>query len=144
MFDVFAVSTDVRAVSETAVFVAVYCCATRRGLSKGVGFVRFDQRHEAERSIKQLNGLIPDGSGEPITVKFANSPSSSRHNGNNSMNNNHFPLSSASMAAYLSPTRRLMGSLHHPANRFRCVRLICANVTHICLLVFTGVDGKQV
>jgi len=91
------------------------------GLSKGVGFVRFDLRHEAERSIKQLNGLIPDGSGEPITVKFANSPSSSRHNNNNNMNNNHFPLSSASMAAYLSPTRRLMGSLHHPANRFRCV-----------------------
>ena len=92
------------------------------GLSKGVGFVRFDQRHEAERSIKQLNGLIPDGSGEPITVKFANSPSSSRHNNNNNnnnVNNNHFPLSSASMAAYLSPTRRLMGSLHHPANRYR-------------------------
>jgi len=98
------------------------------GLSKGVGFVRFDQRHEAERSIKQLNGLIPDGSGgEPITVKFANSPSSSRHNNNNNMNmnNNHFPLSSASMAAYLSPTRRLMGSLHHPANRFRCVHMSC-------------------
>jgi len=92
------------------------------GLSKGVGFVRFDLRHEAERSIKQLNGLIPDGSGEPITVKFANSPSSSRHAGSTSaVNNNHFPLSSASMAAYLSPTRRLMGSLHHPANRFRYV-----------------------
>jgi len=105
----------------------MYCYVTLSGLSKGVGFVRFDQRHEAERSIKQLNGLIPDGSGEPITVKFANSPSSSRHNtsnNNGNINNNHFPLSSASMAAYLSPTRRLMGSLHHPANRFRCVNFI--------------------
>lgn len=47
------------------------------GLSKGVGFIRFDQRIEAERAIAELNGTIPKGSNEPITVKFANSPSSS-------------------------------------------------------------------
>ncbi|XP_031369608.1 ELAV-like protein 2 [Apis dorsata] len=45
------------------------------GLSKGVGFIRFDQRVEAERAIQELNGTIPKGSSEPITVKFANNPS---------------------------------------------------------------------
>merc|ERR1712112_648332 len=29
------------------------------GLSKGVGFIRFDQRVEAERAITKLNGTIP-------------------------------------------------------------------------------------
>ena len=38
------------------------------GLSKGVGFVRFDQRHEAERAIQLLNGKTPEGATEPITV----------------------------------------------------------------------------
>ena len=45
------------------------------GLSKGVGFIRFDQRVEAERAITKLNGTIPEGATEPITVKFANNPS---------------------------------------------------------------------
>merc|ERR1712062_387550 len=45
------------------------------GLSKGVGFIRFDQRIEAERAIQKLNGTIPEGATEPITVKFANNPS---------------------------------------------------------------------
>ena len=124
------------------------CCMweTCSGLSKGVGFVRFDQRHEAERSIKQLHGLIPGGSGEPITVKFANSPSSSRHSSSNAnMNNNHFPLSSASMAAYLSPTRRLMGSLHHPANRFRYTSTyaICRSHGPLHFPLFSTLDLKQ-
>ncbi|ESO12361.1 hypothetical protein HELRODRAFT_62839 [Helobdella robusta] len=44
--------------------------------SKGVGFVRFDMRLEAERAIKQLNGILLSGSSEPMTVKFANHPSS--------------------------------------------------------------------
>lgn len=46
------------------------------GLSKGVGFIRFDQRAEAERAIQELNGTVPKGGTEPITVKFANNPSS--------------------------------------------------------------------
>merc|ERR1711876_175053 len=45
------------------------------GLSKGVGFIRFDQRIEAERAIQKLNGTIPEGATEPVTVKFANNPS---------------------------------------------------------------------
>lgn len=78
------------------------------GLSKGVGFVRFDQRIEAERAIKQLHNSIPDGYGEPITVKFANNPST-----------NAKALAPA-LAAYLSPQRRgFPGPIHHAANRFR-------------------------
>ncbi len=44
------------------------------GISKGVGFIRFDKRHEADQAIKRLNGHIPRGSMERITVKFANAP----------------------------------------------------------------------
>lgn len=76
------------------------------GLSKGVGFVRFDQRIEAERAIKHLHNTIPEGATEPITVKFANNPS-----------NNTKAI--APLAAYLSPQRRFPGPIHHPANRFR-------------------------
>ncbi|XP_013786042.1 ELAV-like protein 4 isoform X7 [Limulus polyphemus] len=81
-------------------------CDNVKGLSKGVGFVRFDQRIEADRAIKHLHNTIPDGSSEPITVKFANNPS-----------NNAKAL--APLAAYLSPQRPFPGPIHHPANRFR-------------------------
>ncbi|KOX70837.1 ELAV-like protein 4 [Melipona quadrifasciata] len=76
------------------------------GLSKGVGFIRFDQRVEAERAIQELNGTIPKGSSEPITVKFANNPSN---------NNKAIPP-----LAYLAPqaTRRYGGPIHHPTGRF--------------------------
>ncbi|XP_045158739.1 ELAV-like protein 3 isoform X1 [Mercenaria mercenaria] len=79
------------------------------GLSKGVGFIRFDQRIEAERAIQKLNGTIPDGATEPITVKFANSPSSNKN-----------ALPTLALAPYLSPTRRFLGPIHHPSSgRFR-------------------------
>ncbi|XP_046803136.1 ELAV-like protein 2 isoform X1 [Lucilia cuprina] len=52
-------------------------CDNISGLSKGVGFIRFDQRNEAERAIQELNGKTPKGYTEPITVKFANNPSNS-------------------------------------------------------------------
>uniref|UniRef100_A0A7N8X5A1 ELAV-like protein n=1 Tax=Mastacembelus armatus TaxID=205130 RepID=A0A7N8X5A1_9TELE len=45
------------------------------GISRGVGFIRFDKRNEAEEAIKGLNGQKPLGAAEPITVKFANNPS---------------------------------------------------------------------
>ncbi|XP_017785473.1 PREDICTED: ELAV-like protein 3 isoform X5 [Nicrophorus vespilloides] len=83
-------------------------CDNITGLSKGVGFIRFDQRMEAERAIQELNGTIPKGSTEPITVKFANNPSN---------NNKAIPP----LAAYLAPqaTRRFAGPIHHPTGRFR-------------------------
>ncbi|XP_044591236.1 ELAV-like protein 3 isoform X7 [Cotesia glomerata] len=82
------------------------------GLSKGVGFIRFDQRVEAERAIQELNGTIPKGSTEPITVKFANNPSN---------NNKAIPP----IAAYLAPqaSRRFGGPIHHPTGRFRYIPL---------------------
>lgn len=49
------------------------------GLSRGVGFIRFDQRIEAEEAIRKLNGVIPANATEPITVKLANSPASAPH-----------------------------------------------------------------
>lgn len=81
------------------------------GLSKGVGFIRFDQRSEAERAIQQLNGTTPKGATEPITVKFANNPS-------NNINKTIPPL-----AAYLTPAPNLRrfppGPIHHISGRFR-------------------------
>ncbi|XP_058124180.1 ELAV-like protein 4 [Anopheles ziemanni] len=76
------------------------------GLSKGVGFIRFDQRMEAEKAIKELNGTVPKGSTEPITVKFANNPSSTK--------------TVPPLAAYLGPqaARRFPGPIHHPTGRF--------------------------
>jgi len=85
-------------------------CDNITGLSKGVGFIRFDQRVEAERAI-QLNGTVPEGATEPITVKFANNPS------NNAKLNEALPP----LAAYLAPqaARRALGAALHPATRFR-------------------------
>ncbi|RNA35172.1 ELAV 3 isoform X8 [Brachionus plicatilis] len=48
----------------------------KTGASKGVGFVRFDQRYEAEIAISELNGKCYDNMQEPLIVKFANSPTS--------------------------------------------------------------------
>lgn len=82
---------------------------TSPGLSKGVGFIRFDQRVEAEKAIKELNGTIPKGSTEPITVKFANNPSNTK--------------TVPPLAAYLGPqaARRFPGPIHHPTGRFSAI-----------------------
>ncbi|XP_065673696.1 ELAV-like protein 3 [Hydra vulgaris] len=47
------------------------------GQSRGVGFVRFDKRNDAEAAINGLNNRIPEINGaiKPLTVKFANPPS---------------------------------------------------------------------
>jgi len=81
----------------------------RSGISKGVGFVRYDKRHEAERAIKQLNGVNPPGGTGPITVKFANSPSTIK-------NDISIP---AALAPLLTPNRRLFGSVHSASGRLR-------------------------
>jgi len=46
------------------------CCIS--GLTKGVGFIRFNLKCEAEAAIKLRSGTVPPGATEPITVKFAN------------------------------------------------------------------------
>lgn len=77
------------------------------GVSKGVGFIRFDQRNEAERAIQELNGKVPKGCTDPITVKFANNPSN---------NAKAMPP----LAAYLTPqARRFAAGAALPAGRFR-------------------------
>ncbi|CAF4142107.1 unnamed protein product [Rotaria socialis] len=53
-------------------------CNPKAGASKSVGFIRFDQRSEAEMAISKLNGTIPKGFTEPITVKFANTPNAAK------------------------------------------------------------------
>ncbi|XP_037910588.1 ELAV-like protein 2 isoform X2 [Hermetia illucens] len=82
-------------------------CDNITGLSKGVGFIRFDQRMEAERAIKELNGTIPKNSTDPITVKFANNPSNNK--------------ALAPLAAYLTPqnARRFPGPIHPAATAGR-------------------------
>ncbi|GBM48490.1 ELAV-like protein 2 [Araneus ventricosus] len=39
--------------------------------NKGVGFVLFDQRKQAEEAIKKLNGQILEGGSEPLMIKYA-------------------------------------------------------------------------
>ena len=89
-------------------------------MSKGVGFIRFDQRNEAERAIQELNGKVPKGCTDPITVKFANNPSN---------NAKAMPP----LAAYLTPqARRFAAGALPAAGRFRlaeaqapCLSLLC-------------------
>lgn len=76
------------------------------GLSRGVAFIRFDKRSEAEEAITSFNGHKPPGSSEPITVKFAANPN---------QNKNMALLSQL----YHSPARRFGGPVHHQAQRFR-------------------------
>ncbi|XP_077058112.1 ELAV-like protein 2 isoform X3 [Siphateles boraxobius] len=81
------------------------------GVSRGVGFIRFDRRVEAEEAIKGLNGQKPPGATEPITVKFANNPSQK---------------SSQALLSHLyqSPNRRYPGPLAQQAQRFRLDNLL--------------------
>lgn len=111
------------------------------GVSKGVGFVRYDKRQEAEAAIKHLNGTIPEGSTEPVTVKFANAPTAapSKAGVTGGTGAGSFPLqnlaaasvgavpsaAAAAQAPYFTPTRSLVGPIHHPAAR---VRLDCAPI----------------
>ncbi|XP_053859309.1 ELAV-like protein 2 isoform X5 [Vidua macroura] len=81
------------------------------GVSRGVGFIRFDKRIEAEEAIKGLNGQKPPGATEPITVKFANNPS---------QKTNQAILSQL----YHSPNRRYPTPLAQQAQRFRLDNLL--------------------
>nr|XP_033779964.1 ELAV-like protein 3 isoform X2 [Geotrypetes seraphini] len=81
------------------------------GVSRGVGFIRFDKRIEAEEAIKGLNGQKPLGASEPITVKFANNPS--QKTGQALLTH-----------LYQTTARRYTGPLHHQTQRFRLDNLL--------------------
>ncbi|CAK6983116.1 LOW QUALITY PROTEIN: ELAV-like protein 1-B [Scomber scombrus] len=76
------------------------------GVSRGVAFIRFDKRAEAEDAVKHLNGHTPPGSSEPITVKFAANPNQARN-------------SQMMSQVYHGQSRRFGGPVHHQAQRFR-------------------------
>lgn len=54
---------------------------TATGLSRGVGFVRYDKRSEAELAIDALNGKLVARCTQPLLVKFANQPNPSEGSG---------------------------------------------------------------
>ena len=58
------------------------------GVSRGVGFIRFDKRNEAESAILALNKTLPNGFQTQLTVKFANTPN--QKNQSSSIDNNSF------------------------------------------------------
>ncbi|XP_016143148.1 ELAV-like protein 3 isoform X3 [Sinocyclocheilus grahami] len=84
------------------------------GISRGVGFIRFDKRNEAEEAIKGLNGQKPLGAAEPITVKFANNPSQKTGQ-------------ALLTQLYQTAARRFTGPLHHQTQRFRLDNLLNAS-----------------
>ncbi|XP_046983001.1 ELAV-like protein 1 [Schistocerca americana] len=86
-------------------------CDNSTGLSKGVGFIRFDQRSEAERAIEEMHGYTPPGSGEPLGVKFANKPTT------------QLGLYHPAAAYYPPDGRRFAGPIHSPGSRFRYLPL---------------------
>jgi RNA recognition motif-containing protein len=47
------------------------CADQATGGSRGVGFVRYDTRAQAEAAIAALNGVQPEGMQQPLGVKFA-------------------------------------------------------------------------
>lgn len=78
----------------------------REGVSRGVAFIRFDKRAEAEDAVKNLNGQKPPGAAEPITVKFAANPNQAKN-------------TQIISQLYHNQSRRFGGPLHHQAQRFR-------------------------
>jgi len=85
------------------------------GMSRGVGFVRFDKRPEAENAINSLNNTIPLKCKDPITVKFANNPSQKQ-------------LQVQGVYAAQSPARRLnaAGPVFHTARSYRFSTFLAA------------------
>lgn len=80
-------------------------------MSRGVGFVRFDKRPEAENAITSLNGTIPAGAKDTITVKFANNPSQK----NQQVLQNYYGASTGNRQL----TSQSLGPLYHQPRNFR-------------------------
>ncbi|CAF1676299.1 unnamed protein product, partial [Adineta ricciae] len=93
----------------------ILCNPKAGSSSKSVGFIRFDQRAEAEIAISKLNGSIPKGFTDPITVKFANTPNAAK-----SMIG--LPLAPSYLPGIPTPQPSVLTtvpSLRQPMNRYR-------------------------
>ncbi|KAJ0008624.1 hypothetical protein NQD34_016039 [Periophthalmus magnuspinnatus] len=99
-----------------------------KGASRGVAFIRYDKRAEAEEAIKNLNGQKPPGATEPIIVKFAANP--------NQMKNAQL----VPPQVFPNPSRRFGGPLHHQAQRFRFSPM---GVDHMSGMGGVGVPGNS-
>ncbi|XP_056446852.1 ELAV-like protein 1a isoform X2 [Gadus chalcogrammus] len=98
------------------------------GLSRGVAFIRFDKRAEAENAIKDLNGQKPPGAAEPITVKFAANP-------------NQVKSAPFVSQMYHGQSRRGFGGpVHHQAQRFRFSPM---SVDHMGSMSGVSVQGSS-
>ncbi|KAM6913155.1 ELAV-like protein 1a isoform 3-T3 [Xenentodon cancila] len=97
------------------------------GSSRGVAFIRFDKRAEAEDAVKNLNGQKPPGATEPITVKFAANP-------------NQVKNTQLISQLYHNQSRRFGGPLHHQAQRFRFSPM---SVDHMSSMGGVNVPGNS-
>ncbi|XP_061078869.1 ELAV-like protein 3 isoform X6 [Conger conger] len=98
------------------------------GISRGVGFIRFDKRNEAEEAIKGLNGQKPLGASEPITVKFANNPSQKTGQ-------------ALLTQLYQTAARRYTGPLHHQTQRIRFSPITIDSMSSLAGVSLTGPTG---
>lgn len=75
--------------------------------SKGVGFIRYDKREEANRAIQAVNATTPKSCVEPISVKFSNTPGS---------NSKIIP---PQIPTFINPmmSRKFGGAMHNPINK---------------------------
>ena len=69
------------------------------GSSRGVGFVRFDKRSEAQAAIDAMNGKSLDGATVPLSVKFAIPPAVKNLNQSIGVNIAQNPVAAAALAA---------------------------------------------
>ena len=78
------------------------------GISRGVGFVRYDKNTEAETAICALNGNLLPGATQALLVKFANQPKSDGQQGATttdvSTTNSTAFMPFAAMATMTAPT----------------------------------------
>ena len=129
------------------------------GVSRGVGFVRFDQHTEAETAISTLNGKVLPSSTQPLLVKFANQPKN--QSGQSSPVNHHHHHSppqavptlgslgaSPVPAAVLSPSSRRGlqqsgGPMRHslPSLRYNPVSAALSPVPGITALTALGITA---
>lgn len=86
---------------------------TATGLSRGVGFVRFDKNTEAETAISALSGQTLSGSTHPLLVKFANQPKSGQPSGATSSSYSSMTASSNTSSSLSS--RRSVGGSSFPS-----------------------------